>query len=308
VTRLRIATRGSALARAQTEITIQVLRAHDPSLVCELVEVRTEGDADRVTPLRELGGRGVFVRAVEQALLAGQADLAVHSLKDVPTEESPGLMLGAMLRRGDPRDALVASGGRRLADLPPGARVGTSSQRRAALVRAVRPDLELAEIRGNVDTRIGKVDAGEYDAVVVAVAGLARLDRTAAATQFFDPLEFLPAPGQGAITVQCRADDQATLALLRAIDDAATRAAVEAERGFLGALGSGCTLPVGAYATIEAELVVLRAMIAATDDTLPLFGDAAAPVTQARALGVGLATQLLAAIASSSAAAGGDAR
>lgn len=295
MTTLRIATRGSALALAQAQLAADALRAHDPELTCDVVEVRTEGDADRATPLRDLGGRGVFVRAVEDALIKGRADVAVHSLKDVPTEPVGGLVLGAMLRRGDARDALVASGNRRLADLPPGARVGTSSTRRAALLAAIRPDLTLAEIRGNVDTRIRKVEQGEYDAVVLAVAGLARLGRTAAATQYFDPLEFIPSPGQGAITVQCRGDDAATLARLHAIDDAATRAAVEAERGYLGALGSGCSLPVGAYATVDAGLVVLRAMLAPASGQVPLFGDATGPVEQAAELGAGLARQLLAA-------------
>ena len=313
---LRLATRGSPLAQAQSLLAVAALREADPTLEVELVAVRTEGDADRTTPLHALGGRGVFVRAVEDALLAGEAELAVHSLKDVPTEPVAGLTLAAMLPRGDPRDALVASGGRRLAELPAGARVGTGSPRRRLLVRALRPDLEVAEIRGNVDTRLGKVASGEYDAVVLAAAGLDRLGRLGEATQLFEAVEFLPSPGQGVITVQCRSDDAATLARLRAVDDAATRAAACAERGFLAELGAGCTLPVGAYAQLDpfapsdGELLALRGMLgdAATEPVAAgeraRFGEAAGPAAEAEALGRGLARELLAAEPS---AAGGSA-
>ncbi len=296
--RLRLATRGSPLAQAQSALAIAALREADPTLEADLVPVRTEGDADRTTPLHTLGGRGVFVRAVEAALLAGEADLAVHSLKDVPTEPVEGLTLAAMLPRGDPRDALVASGGRRLAELPAGARVGTGSPRRRLLLQALRPDLEVAEIRGNVDTRLGKVASGEYDAVLLAAAGLDRLGRLGEATQLFEAAEFVPSPGQGAIVIQCRSDDDATLERLRAIDDAATRAAVEAERGFLAELGAGCTLPVGAYAQLDdfdGGLLALRAMLGDDATERARFGDAAGPAAEAEALGRGLARELLAA-------------
>ena len=261
MTRLRLATRGSRLAQAQSALAAEALRAQHPELEVELVRVQTEGDVDRTTPLHILGGRGVFVRAVERALLEGKAEIAVHSLKDVPTASPEGLTLAAMLPRGDPRDALVASGGRRLAELPPGARVGTSSLRRAMLLRALRPDIELVEIRGNVETRLRKVVGGEYDAVVLAAAGLERLGRLGEATQIFEALEFLPSPGQGAIVVQCRSDDAATRVLLAGVDDTATRAAVEAERGILAELGSGCALPVGAFAQLADGLLALRAMV-----------------------------------------------
>ena len=308
-TRLRLATRGSPLARAQSLLAVAALRAADHAIAVDLVPVRTEGDADRTTPLHVLGGRGVFVRAVEAALLAGEAELAVHSLKDVPTEPVEGLTLAALLPRGDPRDALVASGGRRLAELPPGARVGTGSPRRRLLLRALRPDLEVAEIRGNVDTRIAKVASGEYDAVVLAAAGLDRLGRLGDATQLFAAVEFLPSPGQGVIAVQCRSDDAATLAQLRAVDDAPTRAAASAERGFLAELGAGCTLPVGAYAQLDpfaasdGELLALSAMLGNEAMERARFGDAAGPAADAEALGRGLARQLLA--AEPSAAGGG---
>ena len=295
MTRLRLATRGSPLARAQSALVVEALSAVNPRLDVELVRVQTEGDVDRTTPLHILGGRGVFVRAVERALIEREAEIAVHSLKDVPTTSPEELALAAILPRGDPRDALVASGGRRLAELPAGARVGTSSQRRALLLRALRPDLELADVRGNVDTRLRKVASGEYDGVVLAVAGLERLGRLHEATQIFEALEFLPSPGQGAIAIQCRSDDAATRELLASVDDASTRAAVEAERGILAELGSGCALPVGAFAQIAGGLLALRAMLGDEAAERVRFGDAAGPPTEAEALGRGLARQLSAA-------------
>ncbi|MSQ42224.1 MAG: hydroxymethylbilane synthase [Dehalococcoidia bacterium] len=299
MTALRIATRGSPLALAQTRLAIDALRAVDPELETSVVEVSTEGDRDRTTPLAVLGGRGVFVRAVEDVLLEGRADLAVHSLKDVPGELAPGLVLGAFLPRGDARDALVASAGRRLAALPPGARVGTSSQRRVALLRALRPDLAVREIRGNVDTRLRKVADGEYDGAVLAAAGLERLGRLAEATQLFEAAEFPPAPGQGVIALQCRAGgdpaDRALRALLARVDDGATRAAAAAERGFLAALGAGCALPVGAYARLDGGLLTVRGVIADPAGGAPAFGDATGAPAQAEALGRELAARLLAA-------------
>ena len=293
MTTVRFATRGSQLALAQTRIAIDVLQRAGLPLSAEIVEIRTEGDRDQRTPLSELGGRGVFVRAVEDALLAGRADLAVHSLKDVPTDPADGLTLGAVLERGDPRDALVASAGRRLSDLPDGARVGTSSGRRAALLKALRPGLEVADIRGNVDTRLRRVADGDYDGVLLAAAGLERLGRLDEATQLFEVMAFPPAPGQGAIVLQCRADDAALLDRLAAVDHAATRTAVEAERGFLAALGAGCTLPVAAFAQLSDGLLAVRGMIASEDGSDPRFGDATGPPGEAEALGRGLAERLL---------------
>lgn len=301
MTHLRLATRSSALAIAQSEIAVAALRQVDRSLEVEYVEVRTEGDADRRTPLRILGGRGVFVRAVEDALLDGRADVAVHSLKDVPTSMPPGLTLAAFLERGDPRDALVAAEGRRLRDLPAGAVIGTSSNRRDALLRALRPDLELHDIRGNVDTRVTRVTEGAYDGVLIAAAGLERLGRLDEATQLFDAMEFLPAPGQGTIAIECRDDDATTLVLLAAVDHAPTRAASEAERAFLAALGSGCTLPVGAYAQVDGDLLALRVMIASAATGIPLFGDAAGRLQDATDLGRSLGERMLTAAEASGA-------
>ncbi len=293
--RLRFATRASQLALVQTELAIAALNAANAKIETETVEVSTEGDRDRETPLTVLGGRGVFVRAVEEALLTGAADIAVHSLKDVPTDVPAGLTLAAFLPREDPRDVLVASGGRRLADLAAGARVGTSSRRRVALLRAMRPDLETLDIRGNVDTRLRKVADGEYDGAILAAAGLRRLGRFDEATQVFEEMAFMPAPGQGTVVLQCRDDDDATIELLSTIDDTETRIAAEAERGFLAALGTGCSLPVGAYARLSGDLLALRGMIGSDEDgTLPAFGDVTGPPAEAEALGRGLAERLLA--------------
>lgn len=292
MTTIRIASRASRLALVQVDLVTAALQAAHPDLQVEVVEVNTEGDRDRQTPLRVLGGRGVFVKAVEDALLDGRADVAVHSLKDVPTEEVPGLTIAAIPQRADPRDVLVASEGRSLAQLPAGARVGTSSQRRTALLRALRPDLEAVEIRGNVDTRIQKVHDGEADAAILAASGMDRLGRLDEATQSFEAMEFLPAPGQGALGVQCRSDDTDTLTLLAALDHAETRAAVEAERGLLAALGSGCSLPVGAYATVSGELLALRGMLSQDDSAIPDFGDATGPVSEAAEIGRALGLRL----------------
>lgn len=293
MTTLRLATRGSALALAQTELAASALRAASPDLTIEVVEVSTQGDQDRTTPLRILGGQGVFVGAVRDAILDGRADVAVHSLKDVPTAPAPGLVIAAMLERADPRDVFVGSDGRRLAALPPGARVGTSASRRIALLRALRPDLEVAEIRGNVDTRIRKVMDGEYDGAILAAAGLARLGRLHEATQVFEAEAFLPSPGQGVIALECRADDDTTLALLAPVDDEATRAAATGERGVLAALGTGCNLAVGAYARRDGDLLTIRAFLGGdADDTDPLFGEVTGRPANAEALGHGLGEQL----------------
>lgn len=291
---LRIATRASALALVQTRLAADALRLAHPTLELREVEVSTEGDRDRVTPLTILGGRGVFVRSVEEALLDGRADVAMHSLKDVPTEPLPGLILVAVLPRADVRDALVAPDGARLQDLAPGSRVGTSSRRRMALLRAARPDLVTTELRGNVDTRLRRVAEGAVDAAVLAAAGLERLGRGDAVTELLDPFEFVPAPGQGAIVLQCRESDAATIALLVAIDDLSTHQATDAERAVLAALGSGCSLPVGAYATVEGGRLRLRAMIANDDSAAPHFESAEGAVADAAAIGTEVGQRLAA--------------
>jgi hydroxymethylbilane synthase len=301
--RLRIATRGSRLAIAQTDLAAAALRANDPGIEIETVEVLTQGDRDRTSPLAAIGGQGVFVAAVREAVLDGRADIAVHSLKDVPTTMPDGLIIAAMLERADPSDCLVAAEGRRLPDLPPGARVGTSSSRRAALLRAIRPDIQPAEIRGNVDTRIQKVRDGEYDAALLASAGLDRLGRSAEATQRLDPAAFPCSPGQGVIAIECRSDDEGTRELLAQLDHADTRFAAEAERGVLAALGTGCNLPVGAYAHVDASArLTLHAFVAAEDGSHPVFGRSSGPVAGAEALGRALGERLRATVEAGSGA------
>ncbi len=290
---LRCATRGSALALAQGALATTALQAVDPRVEVPVLEITTQGDRDRVTPLTVLGGQGIFAAAVREAVLDGRADIAVHSLKDVPTNPVEGLTIAAILERADPRDAFVGSGGRRLAELPAGARIGTSASRRIAMIRAIRPDLVPAEIRGNVDTRLAKLAAGEYDGILLAAAGLARLGRIDEATQLFEAREFLPSPGQGAIAIECRSDDAATIAILEQIDHAHTRAAVTAERAVLAALGSGCDLAVGAFAEIDGSLITVRAMLGGdVEGEAPVFGDGAGAIKYADSLGRGLGERL----------------
>ncbi len=291
--RLRLATRASALALVQSHLAADAIRAAHPDLEVELVEVSTRGDRDQATPLSAMGGEGVFVTAVRDAVREGRADAAVHSLKDMPTMPVAGLVIAAMLERADPRDAFVGRGGRRLRDLAAGARVGTSATRRAAILRAMRLDLEIVEIRGNVDTRLAKVERGEYDGTVLAAAGLLRLGRLGEATEIYEAHEFLPSPGQGVIAIECRADDAATRALIEAADHAPTRLAATTERAVLAALGAGCELGVGAYAQREGDLIALRAMLAPGDGTgAPVFGDATGRIADAEELGHGLAERL----------------
>lgn len=289
-----IGTRGSALALRQVALVRAALAAAHPGVSLDVREIRTEGDASRA-PLSQIGGLGVFTKAIEDALLDRSADIAVHSLKDLPTELAPGLALGAVPPREDPRDALVTRDGAPLAALPPGARIGTGSGRRAVMLRALRGDIDAEEIRGNVETRIRKVDDGEYDGAVLAMAGLRRMGLDGRVAQAFSIDEMLPAVGQAAIGIEVRADDDGALELVRAIGDAATRAAVEAERAFLRRLGGGCRLPVGAHATVDGTMLHLRGMIAG-GGAAPIFRDgldgrAGAP----DALGVALAERMLAA-------------
>jgi hydroxymethylbilane synthase len=251
---LVLGTRGSALALAQTRIVSDALGGSVETRV-----IRTTGDASS-RPLHELGD-GVFVTAIEDALRSGEIDAAVHSLKDLPTGERPGLVIAAILPREDPRDVLITSARGGLATLPHGARVGTSSPRRDAALRRLRPDITTAPIRGNVETRLAKVVRGEYDATVLALAGFLRLGVVVGDDEILPADQMLPAPGQGAIAVQCRADDPLTRDRLATIDDAATRAATDAERELLRLMGGSCELALGALATRSGDDVVLDASI-----------------------------------------------
>jgi hydroxymethylbilane synthase len=254
---LKLGTRGSALATTQAQTIADRVRGAR----VELVTITTDGDTDPRS-LAQIGGTGVFAAALRTALLGGQVDIAVHCLKDLPVEPVPGLTVVAIPVREDPADVLVARDGLAFAELPAGARVGTGSPRRAAQLRAVRPDLDIVDVRGNIDTRIALVSSGRLDAVVLAHAGLARLGRLEDVTDAFAPELLLPAPGQGALAVECRADELADL--LAPLDDAATRTAVTAERAVLAALGAGCSTPVGALAEPSSTGLRLRASVAGT--------------------------------------------
>lgn len=258
---LIVGTRGSRLALAQTALVVDALRASGRAISIDVKEIMTQGDRD-TKPLSEIGGQGVFTKAIEEALLRGEIDVAIHSMKDLPPALTPGLMIAATPERGDPRDALVTADGRRLADLPEGARIGTGSARRAAQLKEMRPDVEPVDIRGNVDTRIRKVDSGEYDAIVVAMAGLTRLGLAGRAAQVFSIEEMTPSPGQGALAVQVRAGDHEVLDVAAPLDHRATRIAVAYERAFLAQLGEGCSLPVGAHAVVEGGRLLAWTMIA----------------------------------------------
>jgi hydroxymethylbilane synthase len=257
----------------------------------EIVGVTTLGDVSRAQ-LTQIGGTGVFVSALREALLGGEVDLAVHSLKDLPTVPAASIVLAAVPARDDPRDALVARDGAKLADLPAGARIGTGSPRRAAQLLALRGDLRCVPIRGNAGTRLGKVAEGELDGVVLAYAGLARIGYVHAVTQVFEPDEMLPAPGQGALAVECRDDQPELAALLAAVTDEASLAAVTAERSLLEALAAGCSAPVGAYAA-GSDPLRMRAAAISTDGTRVLRAHGSAPGADARRLGRDLAAELL---------------
>ena len=265
-----VGTRGSALALTQTGFVVEALQKAHTGLAIETRTIHTEGDRSAAS-LSEIGGRGVFVIEIERALLAREIDIAVHSLKDLPAEETPGLAIAAVYQREDPRDVLVTRTGDTLDRLPTGAVVGTGSPRRAAQIVAARPDLRIADIRGNVDTRLRKVEAGEYDATVLAAAGLARLGWLDRATQIFETVQMLPAVGQGALAVQTRADDAEAIAVVSAVDHEPTRAAVTAERAFERRLGGGCHAAIAAYAVTLSTppSVILSSTELAAQDNAP---------------------------------------
>ncbi|HST66414.1 MAG TPA: hydroxymethylbilane synthase [Mycobacteriales bacterium] len=294
-TALRIGTRGSALARSQTSMVITALAGI--GLKAEAVEIVTHGDRS-TADLTVIGGTGVFASALRDALADGSIDIAVHSYKDLPTATAPGLVVAAVPVREDPRDVLVARDGFTLGELPVGAVIGTGSPRRAAQIRALGLGVEVVPIRGNVDTRLRKVADGELDAVVLARAGLSRLDRLDVVTETLDPLLVLPAPAQGALAVECRASDGELVRQLAALDHADSRAAVTAERALLAALEAGCTAPVGGLAVIadgdDGPELFLRGSVTAADGSDAVRLSATGPVTDAAAIGRRLAAELLA--------------
>lgn len=293
---IRVGTRASLLARTQSAMVADALAAKLGRAVV-LVEVTTEGDVSRA-PLAEIGGVGVFVAALREALLTGTVDVAVHSLKDLPTADTEGIVVAAVPPREDPRDVVVARDGLTLGELPVGSRVGTGSPRRAAQLSALGLGLEIVPIRGNVDTRLGKVRSGEVDAVVLARAGLARIGRLDEVTEALDPLQMLPAPGQGALAVECRTADAELLAEVRSVlDDAATRAAVTAERWVLADLEAGCSAPVGALAEVvegdDGEELWIRAVALSLDGALSVRRSTSGPPDRAETIGHRLAAEML---------------
>ena len=267
--KLIFATRPSALARWQIQWVIAALQAAHPGLECEEKIITTQGDKILDKPLPEIGGKGVFTQELEHELLSGAVHCAVHSLKDLPVENPVGLTVGCIPARAEVRDVLISANGYSLATLPAGAVVGTSSLRRAAQILAQRPDVTTQSLRGNVDTRLRKALDGQYDAIILAGAGLTRLGLDGHITEWLSLDVMLPAPGQGALAVQCRAEDAATLNLLAALEDDSTRKAVTAERAFLSGLGGGCALPVGAYAECRIQnaecRIALRGLVISLD-------------------------------------------
>lgn len=292
---VRLGTRASLLATTQSGHVAELVRALGRQV--ELVEVTTEGDTNRA-PLAQMGGTGVFVSALREALLRGEVDMAVHSLKDLPTAPAPGVALAAVPHREDPRDVVCARDGLTLGELPPGSRVGTGSPRRAAQLHALGLGLDVVAIRGNVDTRLGKVASGEVDAVLLARAGLARIGRLEHVTEVLDPLQVLPAPGQGALAIECRSDDADLLAVLARLDDPATRAAVTAERAVLAALEAGCSAPLGALAEVvegdDGEELWVRAVALSEDGALSIRRSATGRLDDAHGVGAALAAEMLA--------------
>jgi hydroxymethylbilane synthase len=293
---LRLGTRGSALARWQAEWVAGELRRLGHSV--ELIEIATHGDVDRSRPIEEIGTRGVFTKAIQQALLDGKVDLAVHSLKDLPTEPVPGLTLAAVPKRESPADVLVfpkgtTAGGRAsISQLPQNARVGTGSLRRQAQLRHLRSDLRVSEVRGNVDTRLRKVDDGEFDAIVLAEAGLRRLGLEGRIRNILPFDVMLPAAGQGALGIECRAGDDNTLSAVRPLNDAATYAAVIAERALLDRLRGGCMAPIGALAVIEGGELRMQAVVLSSDGAQRITASGACRPEDAEGLGNRVAAEL----------------
>ncbi len=288
---LRIGTRASRLALRQTELVAARLREAWPQLTLEPVGITTAGDRDRTSPLTSGEGAGWFTSAIQEALLAGEVDVAVHSYKDLPTARPEGLVIAAVPERADPRDAIVSRNGETLAELPAGAVVGTSSPRRVAQTAALRPDLATRPIRGNVDARLRKVESGEYDAALFALAGLERLGLEDRASHVFGFEEMLPAPAQGALAVECRRDDPDAQRLLRAIDDQRLRRLVAAERAFLAALEAGCDFPAGAYAERFGTTLKLHGLVAPAG--VIVRSKAGGPIAAGAGLGRALARELL---------------
>ena len=289
---LRIGTRGSALALNQTERVVTILNSHYPDLICDVQVVSTAGDRDKQTSLQIIGGQGIFAKELQLALTSGEIDIAVHSVKDLTSVLPPGLMLGAILEREDPRDVVVSNLGN-LAELPAGGTVGTSSRRRIALVKRLRPDLEIANLRGNIDTRIRKATEGPLDAAIIAAAGVHRMGWQRQIRQHLDVREFVPAPGQGALGIELREDNHDVRELLEPLHEPETGNAIEAERAFLRAVGGGCTSPIGACAGIQDGAATFTGMLATEDLEHMCIDTAACQPDELQSVATGMANQML---------------
>lgn len=293
--RIRIATRKSALALWQAEFVKAELLKHHPELTVELVPMSTQGDKILDTPLAKIGGKGLFVKELETAMLEDRADIAVHSMKDVPVEFPDGLMLSTICEREDPRDAFVSNQFRAIAELPPGAVVGTSSLRRQCQLKALRPDLQVRDLRGNVNTRLAKLDNGEFAAIILAAAGLLRLGFAERIAGYLPVEQSLPANGQGAVGIECRTSDQRVQALLAPLEHGITRNCVLAERAMNRRLQGGCQVPIGAFATQHGEQITLRGLVGSLDGSEIIRDQVQGPASSAESLGLQLAERLLAA-------------
>ncbi|AMG03160.2 hydroxymethylbilane synthase [Vibrio mimicus] len=292
-TPIRIATRQSPLALWQANYVKDALMAAHPGLKVALVTMVTRGDVILDTPLAKVGGKGLFVKELEVAMLEGRADLAVHSMKDVPVDFPQGLGLVTICEREDPRDAFVSNTYAKIDDLPSGAVVGTCSLRRQCQLKAARPDLVIKELRGNVGTRLSKLDVGEYDAIILAAAGLKRLELESRIRSFIEPEQSLPAVGQGAVGIECRLDDQRVRELLAPLNHTDTADRVRCERAMNLTLQGGCQVPIGSYALLDGDEIWLRALVGEPDGSQIVRGEIRGPRSEAEQLGITLAEQLL---------------
>lgn len=291
---VRIATRKSALALWQAEFVKAELLRHHPDIRVELVPMSTQGDKILDTPLAKIGGKGLFVKELETAMLDGRADIAVHSMKDVPVAFPDGLVLQTICQREDPRDAFVSNQFHSLAQLPQGAVVGTSSLRRQCQLKALRPDLTVRDLRGNVNTRLAKLDNGEFAAIILASAGLIRLGFAARIASYIEPEQSLPANGQGAVGIECRSDDKAIQQLLAPLEHVPTRLCVLAERAMNRRLQGGCQVPIGAFATLKGDKLQLRGLVGSLDGRQIIHAEQSGHAEQAEQLGLQVAEELLA--------------
>lgn len=288
-----VATRPSLLAYTQTQQTVALLQAKNPDCEFEVVKISTHGDTVTDKPLTAFGGTGVFVKELENAILLGKADFAIHSLKDVPSIQPQDLLLAAFPTREDPRDVLLIKNGLNINDLPENSNIGTGSPRRIVQIAELKPSARFSDLRGNIDTRLQKLADGQYDAIVLAAAGLKRLGKEIAKNAFLPVDICVPAIGQGAIALECRADDEDTIALLRSINDPNTETAILAERSYMKTVGGGCKFPLGAYATVENETVQLSVMLGNhhTQQIIRIAGNA--PIAEAQKLGKSLAEKII---------------